>query len=140
MSKLKMVVGFMFNAEATSVLLIQKQKPAWQKNKLNGLGGKVEVGESRLDAMIREFTEEAGITFYDWDPVISLHGEDWEVQVFAAKTDLIFQFRQMEKEKLHHVMLKDLHIYNRVSNLNWLIPLCLDNNDGKGRIDYDITN
>jgi 8-oxo-dGTP pyrophosphatase MutT (NUDIX family) len=28
------------------VLLIEKQKPAWQRGKLNGVGGKIEPGEN----------------------------------------------------------------------------------------------
>ena len=56
----KYVVGFMFDTSLTNVALIRKTKPAWQAGLLNGIGGKVEAGESFDDAMVREFSEEAG--------------------------------------------------------------------------------
>jgi 8-oxo-dGTP diphosphatase len=42
------------------ILLIEKQKPEWQKGKYNLVGGKVEPGEDPVDAAQREFTEETG--------------------------------------------------------------------------------
>ena len=53
--------GFLFSLDRTRVLLIRKRRPAWQAGKLNGLGGKVEPGESFHDALVRELCEELGI-------------------------------------------------------------------------------
>ena len=58
---MKMVVGFMFSVLKSSVVLIKKERPKWQEGKLNGVGGKVEKGESPFDAMKREFLEETGL-------------------------------------------------------------------------------
>ncbi len=44
-----------------NVLLIEKNRPEWQKGKFNLVGGKVEPGEKPIDAALREFHEEAGI-------------------------------------------------------------------------------
>jgi hypothetical protein len=44
------------------VLLIRKAKPDWMKGKLNGVGGKIEQGESVYEAQAREVLEETGIT------------------------------------------------------------------------------
>lgn len=44
----------------TKVLLVEKQKPAWQKGRWNLVGGHVEEGELPLAAAIREMKEEAG--------------------------------------------------------------------------------
>lgn len=52
------VLGFMFDHEEKHVLLIWKNRPKWQAGKLNGIGGKIEAGETPLQAMEREFTEE----------------------------------------------------------------------------------
>jgi 8-oxo-dGTP pyrophosphatase MutT (NUDIX family) len=42
------------------VLIIEKQNPPWQRNKLNLVGGHIEPGEEPLAAAQREFEEEAG--------------------------------------------------------------------------------
>ena len=55
------VCGFCFDEERECVVLIEKSQPAWQAGRLNGVGGKVEPGESVADAMTREFEEEAGV-------------------------------------------------------------------------------
>jgi 8-oxo-dGTP pyrophosphatase MutT (NUDIX family) len=43
-----------------NVLLVLKDKPEWQKGKLNLPGGKVEDDESPLKAAVRELKEETG--------------------------------------------------------------------------------
>lgn len=139
MKKLKMVVGFMFNRKETDVLLIEKKKPVWQEGLLNGIGGKVKNGESFLAAMIREFKEECGIFFEEWRYIITMSGDDWEVQVFTSKTDDVFYFKSMEEERVHLIRIDELDEYMHVSNLQWLIPMCLDSNGGKG-IDYVLSN
>lgn len=61
----KYVCGFMFSDDLKAVALIRKEKPSWQKGKLNGIGGKIEPGEDSATAMRREFIEEAGV-LSDW--------------------------------------------------------------------------
>lgn len=54
----KYVLGFLFSRDFTRVVLIKKNRPSWQADKLNGIGGKVEDSDtSSLAAMIREFRE-----------------------------------------------------------------------------------
>ncbi len=60
------VVGFMLDPTLNKVVLIRKQRPDWQKGKLNGVGGKVEENESPYDAMPREFREETGVETHGW--------------------------------------------------------------------------
>jgi 8-oxo-dGTP diphosphatase len=43
------------------VLLVEKDRPAWQKGCLNLLGGKVEPGETELETALRELKEESGL-------------------------------------------------------------------------------
>jgi len=52
-------VGFVFDKELEQVLLVHKQKPAFQVGYLNGVGGKIEDGETAVECMARECQEEA---------------------------------------------------------------------------------
>jgi 8-oxo-dGTP pyrophosphatase MutT (NUDIX family) len=54
------VVGFMRETLTDRVLLIRKNRPAWQAGLLNGPGGKVEDGEAPSQAVVREWREEIG--------------------------------------------------------------------------------
>lgn len=52
----------MFSLDKTKVVLIQKNRPEWQKGKLNGVGGKKEKTDFNLfSTMIRKFKEETGV-------------------------------------------------------------------------------
>lgn len=46
------------------VLLVKKDRPAWQKGCLNLLGGKIEEGETELETALRELKEESGLKLY----------------------------------------------------------------------------
>lgn len=80
-------VGLAFNAGMTYVALVKKTHPEWQAGKWNGVGGKLEPGESPLEAMRREFSEGCSIQTVDWDLFVMLSGvtdafEGWEVSFF----------------------------------------------------------
>lgn len=56
------VCGFAFNPGMTGVVLLLKQKyPPEIVGKWNGVGGRIEEGETSYEAMAREFKEEAGV-------------------------------------------------------------------------------
>ena len=57
----KYVVAFVFNTDFTSVLLMHKNRPAWQDGLVNGLGGKVNDGEDTFATVSREVEEESGL-------------------------------------------------------------------------------
>lgn len=42
----EMVLGFVFNKEHTKIALIKKNRPEWQKDKYNGIGGHIEKKET----------------------------------------------------------------------------------------------
>src|SRR5437764_210410 len=91
------VCGFLFSPDRSQVLLIRKNRPAWQAGKLNGVGGKVEPGESLHAAMRREFREEAALDLPEsaWRHCLTLVGPDdagssipWAGHFFRAFHDL----------------------------------------------------
>lgn len=56
------VCGFAFSEDGDLVYLIEKKRPNWQLGCLNGIGGGVDIDEEPINAMVREFEEETGVT------------------------------------------------------------------------------
>lgn len=79
------VLGFAFDCDKESVLLVEKRKgPKLNHGKLNGIGGKVENGESAIEAMCREFKEEVGATVEAWKHIGDFCGPYWSIEVFSG--------------------------------------------------------
>lgn len=118
------VVGFMFNPTEDAVLLIRKTHPAWQQGKLNGVGGMIEDGESALEAMQREFTEEVGIDHADWKEFCVLgDARDWQIHFFHARGPIGKAAKLTdEKPEIHCVAALPT---DTIPNLHWLIPMAL---------------
>ena len=124
------VLGFLFTTDKKHVWLIRKNKPEWQKGKLNGIGGKVEeYKETYLDAMNREFMEEAGISIIEWNGFCNITDDkEYEVACYYAFSDetpktmtdeIIFR---CEVDKLPNDV---------IFNLHWLIPMALTSENRK---------
>lgn len=120
------VAGFLFHNY--EVALIKKNKPAWQKGRLNGIGGKVELSETPYNAMVREFKEEAGAHISQWNLFCLLGGEDYTVMMF--KSNEIAHIKTMEEEVIRWYNIHD-DIYHDLilPNLKWLIPMAMDKNE-----------
>lgn len=116
--------GFLFSSDRTRVLLIRKRRPAWQAGKLNGIGGKIEPDETPLQAMRREFHEEAGLHIADWHHLLTLTGDDWAGHFFRAFGDIDAAWAVTDEQLERHPLAslpKDT-----IPNLQWMIPLLLD--------------
>lgn len=130
----KYVLGLMFNEEKDKVLLIHKNRPDFQKGKLNGIGGKIEmkqnsvltVLENPLEAMVREFYEEAGFYWDNWEKFCEINGDDYQMQIFKGFGD-ISRAITVTDEKVCIVEIDNLP-ENTMSNLKWLIPMSLERN------------
>lgn len=124
-----MVVGFHFDEKLEKVVLIRKLKPDWQKNKLNGVGGKIEGDETPLDAMVREYEEETGVKteLFNWMYFMTMQGEDFKIFYFVAQGD-ISTVRSVEAEKVEVIELKDLTLTRKdtVENLAWITGAAYD--------------
>lgn len=103
------VCGLIFSADRARILLIEKRRPAWQAGRLNGIGGKIEDGETPAAAMARELAEEAALALAPdafW-PVAVLDGDGFRVHFFAATAD-IDTARALTDEPLVVVPVADL--------------------------------
>lgn len=121
---MKYVAGFLF--VGSEVLLIKKAKPAWQKGRYNGVGGKVEEGENIYDAMRREFHEETSIVIPNaaWLHDVLLYGPNWEVHFFHTELQYKPAVTSQPDEPCEWFPYKGLPFV--IPNLNWLIPMALD--------------
>lgn len=122
------VAGLAFSDDGTRVALVRKNRPAWQAGFLNAIGGKIEPGELPLDAMVREFAEEAGLLTGpgDWAHVVTLAGQDFEVYFYKAflhELDYVAAGTD-EAIEIHASLPVRADV---VAGLQWQIPLALDN-------------
>lgn len=124
--KIQYVCGFLFNPEMTEVVLIEKNRPDWQKGKFNGIGGKIEPGEQDYAAMRREFIEETGVDIEDWKYFARLENAGWETYFYFAVSILYSEVKTMTDEVVHILRVEEINKYNVIENLRWLIPMCKD--------------
>lgn len=123
-------LGFAFPTVELSreeVVLIRKEKPDFQKGKLNGIGGKVENGETGVGAMVREFREETGVDTLaeEWKHVCTFIIEDCHIHVFTSNHCRFGACRTMEEEQIMIRQVSSLWSYYKMENLGWLVPMCL---------------
>lgn len=113
------------------VLLILKDKPDWQKGRLNLVGGKVEDNESPMQAAVRELKEEAGLDPISFQPVLHcglifginslIHCVRVDVDPYDSQT---LQPREGETEKVEWYTFKDAWADDRLlPNLKVIVPL-----------------
>lgn len=131
------VLGIVTSPER-DVLLIRKTKPDWQAGRLNGIGGKIEIGEAPGFAMAREFREETGC-------VSSLsHPVSWSLKIrltHPPRDSLVYFFHaclprktmlecvntegkgeELEVMKVDEAIRK----VRLMDNLRWMIPMFMD--------------
>ena len=123
------VLGFCFNDGKSHVVLMNKNRPDWQKGFLNGVGGKVEDNESIPDAMCREFEEETGVKSYpkDWDLCFDVTGYDYKLFIFRAEHDkLFYNVATVTDEEVISTDVIRLTQRMVIHNLHWMIPMMQD--------------
>ena len=114
------VIGFLFNGDSSKVCLIEKNRPKWQRGRLNGVGGHIENCETPLEAMEREFQEEAGVML-EWRQFLFVTGNNYELYCFTAKNHSV-RIKTMTDEKVSWHSVKNLPP-NILPNLAWIIPM-----------------
>ena len=136
------VLGFAFDPDLTKVLLINKNRPGWQKDSMNGIGGHVEEGELSLDAMKREFIEETGIKAnLPWAQYALLHGcyssgELWEVAIYRAVTNGLLGVYETEEGTTWLTSVPRLKDWPVLPNLLYLIPMAINHIQGTDKCGF----
>jgi 8-oxo-dGTP diphosphatase len=120
------VVGFAKMGDGR-VVLICKNRPAWQAGRINGVGGHVEPGEDAKRAMEREFCEETG-AIAAWIEFAILSGIDHEQRPYVVHffSGRLFPGNEQVKSTTdEQVILCDPRALpeNVIPNLRWLIPM-----------------
>ncbi len=86
MKKLNVII--VYNKDENKILMCKREKEPY-KGKLNLVGGKVEKGESELEAAYRELNEETGIKRNEINLThimnFQYNMQDMELEVFAGK-------------------------------------------------------
>ena len=110
------VNGFLFDPTLSLVVLMRKNKPVHQEGLMNGIGGKIEPGETPLQAMVREFKEEAWPNpklKLDWKHFATMvwksrnHPNGAEMHLFRA-TGNVHAARSLTAEKVEVVNVSEL--------------------------------
>ena len=130
-AKRTMCVGFLFNGRR--VLLVNKNKPDWQRGLWNGVGGVIEEEETPIAGMVREFFEETKMQTLpgDWRHFAT------EFEPFGA---VVHFYHADMSPRANHVMpscndvgealmwchCDDIYRLKVLGNLSWLIPLARD--------------
>ncbi|MCK5607684.1 NUDIX domain-containing protein [Candidatus Pacearchaeota archaeon] len=137
-----MVLGFLFSPDCKEVILIRKKRPKWQAGYLNGVGGRVEVGETPLHAMRREFREETGIDIETWQRAMQFTCKGGTVFVYKAITqenDTLWQAESRTDETVDIFSVTDIHGKRVLDNIRWMVPMLLDNIEFPINFSYDST-
>lgn len=124
------VFAFLFDHSLKKVWLIEKQKPKWQKGLLNGIGGKTELGETSIQAIVRELREEAGISI-NQDSLVEAgliegfddNGDPYEVVIFTGTTALELITQEQEQIGIYHI--NEISAHPHIENLALVLQACL---------------
>jgi len=129
MNNQKMVLGFLFSEDKKNILVIKKLFPEWQKEKLNGVGGKIELGENPQDTMNRECNEELEIDVI-WKKYMVIIDNDNILTLFRAFSDEIFKTKSFN-DVGEEIWILDTYRFNNLRkecmyNLHWMVDMALD--------------
>jgi 8-oxo-dGTP diphosphatase len=115
------------------VALVRKTKPAWQAGRLNGIGGKMEGGETPLECMCREWKEETGHTYDHWEQFAEIVLPGATVFFFKAIVQQLPAFPAVNDsgEPIEVHPFEDVvRRTDMIQNLKWLLPLAFEDPDG----------
>jgi 8-oxo-dGTP diphosphatase len=118
-------LGFIFSGDK---VLLQKAKAPWMEHRWNGIGGHIEEDETPMQAMARETGEEIGIGKYcNWKHSITMLCPGGTVFIFSTyiASYSVINFAKKREQEIRAFDIIDLPNY-RMSNIDWMIGLCLE--------------
>lgn len=121
--------GLLFDNEKEHVALIHKNRgPDINIGKWTAIGGKEEADEGMYQCQLREFHEETGLRVVDWDDFLQVTGKGYIVFFYKAfvPLDQLAQIETMEDEKVTFFHIHQLQYLPLARNLEWIIPVALD--------------
>lgn len=133
-TRLQYVCGFLFDHGDKSIALIRKKYPPWQCGYMNGVGGRIEAGEKPLDAMQREFNEEAGMRLGGWKHFCTLHNLDAVIHWFVDRVEytvdhgseeMMSLIRLNAPEPVYWCQVDQLKTLDLIPNTRWLIVMAM---------------
>ena len=130
---MRYVCGLVFNKSKRDMLFVRKINPEWQFGYLNGVSGKIEENDtSPVDAMVREFVEETGVSTFspDWEHILTMNVEGNIVYFFKTYLDDLELVKLDGKrndigELLAVCRIALIDNITCIFNLQWIIPLAL---------------
>lgn len=130
MTRMQYVVGLCFDPTYNMVAMVLKRSgPPCVIGNWNGVGGKIDPGETPVQAMAREFREETGVQVpeEDWNQFAVLNANDYDLHFFQAATPEVFGVRTVEREEIRLWLGRDIIAEsNLMHNMRWMIPFLQD--------------
>ena len=102
------VLALVFDEDLSNVVMIKKNRPPRFAGRLNGVGGKMEPGESYRSTMEREFREETGLHIKrGWAKIDEVAFMDGRMTIWTARAD-ISEVKTMTDEEIIIVPVVDM--------------------------------
>ena len=129
--KQQLVVGFLFSSDQKRIVVIHKNRPEHLAGRVIVPGGKVEPGESPLQALIREWKEETDVQINRWTEFL-LH-QTPELDIFGFmhfSTARVNRCKTITDELIEVVEVAKLPS-NMLPNARWMIHMALSFSAGE---------
>ena len=145
MSEIKATLVYVMDTQQDKVLMIYRnRKPGDEhKGKYNGLGGKLELGETHYDCAVREVKEESGLDISDLEfkgeilfPKFDKKLNDWRVFVYRADSYSNTLIEKNREGDLKWILKKDILSLNLWEGDKFFLPKVFESGGFIGTIFY----